>query len=251
MSNLIPTPRTDKNGRTVIRYMKPEQPAKDTPSLPAPSEAMVKYLKMKANRSEHETMFLLADQELWESLDDDHENMSKASPVLRGYSIATLRRILNFQWWVHGQSPQTFAKNIAAKWTETTANDYMAYVTATGETITDHYADSWQLYELHPSDNNSEEYPEERLSQIIALTEVTNFMQYSGLDPFPSCEHPITKDETAYLHQDDLRAFILNPGDQYKREEITNAIIDHDAFDVERIKAILDTSTPALREGIL
>lgn len=35
MSNLIPTPRIDKNGRTVIRHMKPEDTTQKTPVIPA------------------------------------------------------------------------------------------------------------------------------------------------------------------------------------------------------------------------
>lgn len=47
MSNLIPTPRTDKNGRTVVRHMKPQGiPSQNVPPMPVPTLDIFSALNM-------------------------------------------------------------------------------------------------------------------------------------------------------------------------------------------------------------
>jgi hypothetical protein len=180
--------------------------------------------------------------------------LSESVPVLASYSDATLERVLEHRWT--GEAAEAFLIKIAQQWTETTANDYMEAASTLRLTNWNRdfalHAASWQLYPtLHPA-NNEGDYPAERLSQIIALTRIVDFMQHHerGFDPYVYDER--TKEIfSTYLRPDDLREFVLNPEQPYNREDIVNVILTYDAFGVDHIKDIMDTASPALREGVL
>lgn len=249
MSNLVPTQRVDKNGRTVTRNMKAAAPAEKEPALPAVS------LNKPVARSEAEDHALnvsIASQTLWEYLPGYAPGTNlpdRSTEALTGYSDATLHRVINFPWSKH--SVKDFIHKISKKWNETTANDYMEVTAAMNSLGIDTlHAASWHRYDLHPA-NNEGDYPEERLSQLVAIVTVVEHMQYGAFDFDPYWSNPVTDDiESTYLPQDDLREFILHPG-PYNRDDIVDVILSHDAFDAERIKAILDFDVQPMKNGIL
>lgn len=251
MSNLVPTPRTDKNGRTVIRHMKPATFASEDATIPTVSLS-TPMERSEADQKEHALTISIAQQTLWEILMEDDPGTllaDQASAAITGYSEATLLRIINFPWGRY--SAKDFTSNIAENWTETTANDYMEVTVAMNSLgVSPDHANSWHLYDLHPA-NNDGDYPGERLSQLVAIVTLIEHMQYGALDFYPYWHDPVTGEvESTYLPQEDLRDLILNPG-PYNREDIVELVVSHDAYDAERIKAILDASAPSLREGIL
>lgn len=112
--------------------------------------------------------------------------------------------------------------------------------------------DSWNLYpELH-AHNNDGEYPKDRLSQLVALYCITEYMENheDDLDPYWYDERS-REPVATYLHMDDLREFVLHPEDPYQREDIVDTIITNAVFDVDRIKAMLDSSSASLSSGVL
>ena len=154
------------------------------------------------------------------------------------------------------------ARNIAMsipnkRWTETTVNDYMAVARRLGliegESISIMHADSWHLYDLYPA-NNDGDFPQERLSQLVALYRVTEYMQERdevlGLDPYWYDKR--TKEQVSlYLNSEELRELVLHPEEPYKREDIVDLILTHDVFDAGRIKGMLDNGTTSLSSGVL
>lgn len=250
MSNLIPTPRTDKNGRTVTRHMKPHSQSAGSHSTKIPPVGMngagrsvliasVTTLLTKAIRTNFPEGVAIND-------------VRRAAPALASYSDATLARIQQHPWTF--QSARTLTLSATKEWDETTVNDYMAAAVALnlteGHSISVMHTDSWHLYdELHPA-NNVGEYPAERLSQIVALYHVTEHMEEEGLEPYGYGErsHEV---ESYYLNDDKLREFLLNPEEPYKRDDIVDIITTHNTYDVARIKTMLNHSVPALRGGVI
>lgn len=251
MSNLIPTPRTDKNGRTVTRHMNPQSTSttKNT-AIPVPA--------MRAPK-DHSAIVRDAAQTIIDLLGAKHpqgipvKTLNKITAALRNYSDATLERIQQHDWT--SKSVDHFSVGITNTWDETKVNDYMAATTALSEYEPDgapplHY-NSWQHYpELHPANNNGD-YPEERLSQIVALYRVTEDMIANDKDPYYWGE--LTNDiEFTYLDEDDqLRDFLLHPGSDYNREDITRIITTHHTYDPSKIKAMLALGVPSMTSGVL
>lgn len=281
-NNLIPTPRTDKNGRTVIRHMKNNNTSAPALTLPAPTPSTsdnsadrllsglletIKGMDLGGNTNvtaggTEPPLFLKSALNSLRygfakgGMPERTANVciSGAEPNLRKFSNATLERIQNHPWNRSAASTVTFGA--ARKWTETTVNDYMAVARALklteGYAISIMQTDSWNLYpDLH-APNNDGEYPEERLSQLVALYRITQYMEdhEDDLDPYWYDERS-REPVAAYLHMDDLREFVLHPEEPYKREDIVDTIIMNSVFDVDRIKAMLDSGSASLSSGVL
>lgn len=252
MSNLIPTPRTDKNGRTVIRHLKPQSTSTPKNNTPIPAVSM-------RTPKDHAALAAVANQTIADNITTNNpqgipvKTLNRITAALASYSDATLERIQQHEW--NGKSANHFSVGIINAWDETKANDYMAATTALSEHEPDgvpplHY-DSWQHYpELHPA-NNEGDYPEERLSQITALYLVTEDMITNNEEPYYWDE--LTNDiGFIYLDDDDqLRSFLLNPGPDYTREDITRIITTHHTYDTGKIKAMLDLGVQSMTSGVL
>lgn len=249
MSNLIPTPRTDKNGRTVTRHMKPQAASKTSTSIPPVSPSMT---KPRATIIDDVTRSLTGLLVTGGSTVAKEKIARKITDVLTGYTDATLHQIQQYPW--NSTTASHFSVGIMNTWDEDTANDYMAINTALAEEEPDgvspfHYG-SWQYCpELHPS-NNAGDYPEERLNQLLMHYRVAEYMEEHDDDSYHWDE--LTNEYDAYLIKDEqFRQFILNPGPRYNRDDILTMITTHHTYDPERIKGMLDLDTPSLGSGVL
>ena len=249
MSSLIPTPRTDKNGRTVTRHLKPQSTSTTKSSTPIPP------LTLSAPK-DHATLVSGATAALTNLLYPEGtpaKDLAKITTVLTTYSDATLNRIQQQDW--NRKPAYHFSVGIITTWDETKANDYMAATTALREYEPDgvpplHY-NSWQHYpELHPLNKNGD-YPKERLNQLTALYIVTEHMIANGKEPY--YWNDLTNDiEFTYLNDDDqLRNFLLNPGPDHNRDDITRIITTHHTYDPGKIKAMLDLGVQSMTSGVL
>jgi hypothetical protein len=244
--NLHPTPRTDKNGRTVIRHMKPEATSKNSTTIPPIS------LKPTTDRNE----FIL---EIAHVISSAHSPFNlgqhpkeQITKALTPFSNATLEKIQQSKWTA--SKVNDFTWGIRNVWDETGTNDYLAVSEALakeepGGVPVLHYS-AWVEYPgLHPA-NNEGDYPEERLSQLLALYHVLNDMldqdeyadEWDEIDGGP---------EEPYLAPTPFRDFLINPGPNYNREEIVRIITTHHTYDPERIKAMLSFEVQPMNNGVL
>jgi hypothetical protein len=254
MNNLIPTPRTDKTGRTVIRHMKPETAtrAKVNQKLPPVTLAM---------SHDHAALISKATQRLNEILGFSHEdNQAELHTALGVYPNATLHRVQHHDW-THTEAADFHAiitdgewngtTKAFVKWDETKVNDYLDVSQMirelSREGVDSFHHNAWDLYpELSPADTN--EHAEERISQLVALYLVTEHMSEQGSNVFTS--HP-ERGEVIYLEPSPLRDFIFNPGPNYTSSEVTRIMITHKEYDPDRIKAMLELDNPSLSGGVL
>ena len=174
----------------------------------------------------------------------------KIRATIEGYSDATLERIQQYSWSVN--SAYFLTVGMINGWDETKANDYIAVTDALNldEGVRMFQHESWKHYpDLFPADNEGD-YPEERLSQLVALYRVTKHMDDKGLEPY--YDNDLNNDiDSTYVEHDELRDFLLHPEEPYKREDIVHVIITNSVYDPDRIKAMLDNGTPSLTSGIL
>jgi hypothetical protein len=230
--------------------MKPQVAAKNSTTIPPLSTPVAQTRTATVAEAARTLAEVLAADS---STGLDNKVLEKITTPLTGYSDTTLERIHNYPW--NRTTSNHFMAGIMNTWDETKANDYMAATTALREYEPNgvpplHYG-SWQHYpELHPA-NNEGDYPEERLSQITALYLVTEHMIAQGEEPYYWGD--LTNDiEFIYLDDDDkLRDFLLNPGTDYSRDDITRIITTHHTFDPERIKEMLNLGVQPMTGGVL
>lgn len=251
MSNLIPTPRTDKNGRTVIRHMKPQSTGTPKNNTPIPAVSM-RTPKDRAAIAAAVTQTLIDNLAHPHSQSPDARTRERITEVLTHYSLATLERIQQHEWT--GKSANHFSVGIVRTWEETKANDYIATRTALNEYdpngVSPLHYNSWQHYpELHPA-NNDGDYPEERLSQLTALYLVTKDMIANDKEPY-YWDDLTNAISFIYLDEGPFRDFLLNPGPDYNRDEITRIITTHHTYDPSKIKAMLDLGVRPMTSGVL
>lgn len=249
MSNLTPTPRTDKNGRTVIRHMKPQTTTKSNTMIPPVSSPALQSRDARITAAVRKIDQAIAAPGAPEPHPRVFEKITRA---LNTYSDATIERVQQHSW-----GPATavhFNVGVMNTWDETQANDYMMVSNALTEEAPDgippfHY-DSWKHYpELHPA-NNDGDYPEERLAQLIAIYRVIEDMEEQGYEPYRMNE--LTSDADSYfLSNDQLRNLICNPGHPHTPEEVARIITTHHVYDPERIKSMLDLENPSMSSGVL
>lgn len=250
MSNLIPTPRTDKNGRTITRHMKADNTAAPVGKIPpvttqpsTRSQYLTSAAKVLRDAITNGSYLLSVDRCL-----------NSAEPVLATLSNATLERIHNHPWST--RAAENFAMRLGEGWDETMANDCMA--TSAALDLTNEYGmDSMHLFawrylypELCPS-NNDGDYPEERLSQLVALHRIVTYMEEkTTLQPYFTDE-ATGEIKGLYINDAELREFVLYPQAPYTREAITEMVVTNGTFDVARIKAMIDSNSPSLSSGVL
>lgn len=250
MSDLIPTSRTDKNGRTVTRHMKPHNTSTGATGTPIPR---VK----KVSQKEHQQVVLEAVMNLCEALiqryDDDSVRRIRDSSieVIGGYSTSTEQRIRDTSWG-HYQAMQlatSIRPDKKRQWDETKVNDFLVLLgNHEDDKINDWHLNSYHLYEELCPPNNAGDYPEERRSQINALLTVTDKM-------YSSAEHVLiyddeTKQSLFFIVDPELRSLVLNPG-KHNRDEVVAVIVGTDTFDASRIRMMLDADVPSLGSGLL
>jgi len=256
MSNLIPTPRTDKNGRTVIRHMKPQTAGTDKPTVNLPMPAAVP--------DHHKTLVHETALNLFSIIEENYGGRNTALIInaienaLAKYSVATLDRIQHNEWLPHAAN--TLALGITTRWDETQANDFIAACHALREHephgVPAIHNNAWKHYrELHPA-NNDGDYPKERLDQIVTLYFVTEYMIADGEEPYYWDTYhlgELANDiEFIYLGDDNqLRKLILHPGPDYKCEDILRIVTAHHTYDPEKIKRMLDLGVPSMTSGVL
>lgn len=249
MSNLIPTPRTDKNGVTVIRHMKPQTAPKSRTTIPPVSTPVDKTRAIIIDEATRSLTGLL---ETGGSTGVNEKIARKITDVLTSYTDTTLDRIQHYPW-----TPTTsshFSVGIMNTWDETTANDYMAINTVLAEEepngVSPFHYNSWQYCpELHPT-NNEGDYPEERLNQLLTHYRVIEYMDSQDDEPYHWNE--LTSDYDSYRIEDaQFRQLLLNPGPDYNRDDIIRIITTHHTYDPERIKRMLDLGVGSMTSGVL
>lgn len=251
MSNLIPTPRTDKNGVTRIRHMKPQaaETSRRSPSIPPVTSAR--------GKAHHQRLVLEAVVVLCEALTGKYPD--ETVRMLRDTSRAALTKLSTSTVTAaktHPWKPDValrFCIGLEDHWSETKLNDYMALSNAVelpdSMSVSDWHLDSYGLYpDLCPHDCNGP-YPEERLSQLAALYRVTEHMADAGQNVYRAGENG--EGSVFYIPDNDLRNLILHPDEKYSRDDIVNVIRDRSIFDADLIRATLDFDTKSLRGGVL
>jgi hypothetical protein len=165
--------------------------------------------------------------------------MEAALPVIATYSTTTLERI-SVHSWNHQSASQVAFKMEGNVWTETIVNDYMAVSADLGriEGVSDSQVKFWHLHPGLHAFNNDGDYPKERLSQLTALFRITDSLQAKDWG-------------STHLADSRLWALVLCPEAPYRRDDIVGVITVHNEYDVDRIKAMLDHGSPALRSGVL
>ena len=175
----------------------------------------------------------------------------KLADAIRGFSPRTVDRIKAHPW--NWETADSFINNLKEGWSETAANDFLALSGALpdkglAQAVAWH-VHSHKLYSGLFPPNNKGEYPEERLSQILALFTVTEQMIVEP-DQDPYMTDDMTGENMLYIFNPELQSLLLHPG-KYQREEVVRVIVDTSTFDAERIKMIIDSDASSLGSGIL
>lgn len=245
MDNLIPTPRTDKNGRTVTRHMKQHDNGADRGSfIPAPRTGSLEHVRLVDDATDA-IVNAVKDGRHEKIMIRDRRKMAAAFST---YSKSTLERLQKHPWSYYAASD--FIDQVAG-WDETTANDYVEVTAALNlrNGARPMHIDSWKKYpDLHPA-NNDGSYPEERRSQLTALYVLADHIEDDGGEPFQLDNTGYL--ENYYITDDNLREFVLHPGEQYKREDIVEIVTSMSIYDIDHIKSILDNAASSLRNGVL
>lgn len=175
----------------------------------------------------------------------------KATNNLKGFNANTLRRVATLT--LDPQETNEFLYILESQdWTkdEPSFNDLLSVAK---DLPADPVLPNYMIRGLHhyqgvcPQEQNAE-YPEERRDQINALFRITRHLVVKlKVDSL----HVEGDAAQYYIKDDALSAFIINPGEGYRRDEITDFILTRNITDADTIKEMLTDAIPAIREGVL
>lgn len=240
MSNLVPTPRLDKNGRTVIRHMKSQH------NSPAGNLPLPQIIQEK----DHDRLISEVATYITEDTNVRHY-FNTAKEAVAGYSPDTLHRIMgelsksHMNLLVHGFSME---------WDENKVNDYISIAKAVEENEIYSGDLEGQLQalgyyeELTPAQPGSP-YPLERALQCHAIVGATQAIHWHADEE--SYGVFITMDDgefIPYIQDPKLRGMILHSDE---RNEIARIIKERGITDVAVIMEFLHSEAPAVSEGML
>lgn len=244
MSNLIPTPRVDKHGRTVIRHMKPRSsgaPGSKTP-------VMAPVLKMTADN--HGKVLKASASAIAEETDG---NMGDIEEQLSIYSTEELAKIA--EWSVTKSNARIWSLSDELEETEYVRDflqlaDFIAEQNVNEMNIASHVHALHRYDELAPQGYDGS-YPRERLEQCKAALEITLLMRdmirNDELDP-KSVDSGDTSHRQPYITDEKLRSLIFDPS---SRAAALNVVIQRRMVRGDEVEAILNEDAGALTDGVL
>lgn len=244
--NLTPTPRTDKNGVTVIRHMKDKLSQTFSSRLIPPVTA-------PAAVPERDALLSKAALAITAKLDRREEMVSLYYGVIKDiisqYSPRTLQELTKLTddeqkaWAVH--------TGLMKNWTETAVNDYLNLADFfRAHNIADEmhgYLKSFPYYEdMYPQESP---YPEQRREQCEAVIELVEHM---GNAMFEATTYMELENHflVPYIKDDKLRKLILT---SENRQKAVRLIKQRNILDADTIAGLIDADAdvPALTDGIL
>lgn len=258
MSNLIPTVIVDKNGKQTTVHKK-VQGAASAKNLPSPSAGLPKPNSL-ATAASHRLAQEYADSQSSSAViyEKAYElALNDALPILKKCSPETIQRITGPG--MTSDRRLTLVNGLSDGWSEETINDFM-HVTGVMEDAGMHYKEMKDY--LISFEYNSElaltkggHYPEERASQITAITKVLWHMyrnphNINDIDMWHEFYNEGEWEEVPYIKDDKLRALILTS--RHDRDAVVDIITERSIFDADQIVDMLSTNdTSALRAGNL
>jgi hypothetical protein len=256
MSNLIPTPIVDKNGKRTTVHKKAQGPAssKTIPSvaLPQPDNFVLPaaHLLAQAYADTQSIQPGVQERAYKHTLDD-------MSMAMEYFSPETLQRITGTK--LHINIKIALVNGISDDWKEETVNDFLCAAEVMNGVGMYHkdmqaFAAAFKRYTgLKPFENGH--YPEERASQITAISTVIQHMlenphNLSDIDVWEEFMDEGEWVEVPYLKDAKLRELIVTS--EKDRDAIVNLITERSIFDADQIIELLTLSEQtALREGTL
>jgi hypothetical protein len=259
MSNLIPTPIVDKNGKLTTVHKKTQvtvsHKALPSVALPKPNNlanvAAHRIAQEWADSQSMGAMSAIIYETAFEFAFKD------ALAGLKNCSPETLQRITGPG--MTGDHRLTLVNGLGDGWSEETINDFMHAASVMNDTgmyykeMKD-YLISFEYYsELEPTKGGH--YPEERAHQITAITKVlrhmhTNPHNISDIEMWHEFYNDGEWEEVPYIKDDKLRALILTSA--HDRDAIVDIITERSIFDADQIIEMLSANdTSALRAGNL
>lgn len=240
MSNLVPTPRLDKNGRTVIRHMKPQLSISGS-KLPLPP-IMPEYDRSQLVSEVAE--FITTGNFL-------EHHLSTAKAGIADYSLDTLHRILG-----NLSKPQMnlLLHGFTMEWDENKINDYISIATVVENNRIYSGELDWQLQSLNYYEELTpiqpgHPYPLARALQCHAIVETTSAIHWHAEDDSDGVF--VTMDDgefLPYIQDSQLRDLILHSDE---RNEVARIIKERGITDAEVIMEFLHSEAPAVAEGML
>lgn len=247
MSNrhLVPTPRTDKNGVTVIRHMKGNLAgALATPQIPPVTVLAAPEYGAVLSAAAYAITAKLDAREAMTSL-----YYGVVKDIIKDYSPHTLQALTALTeddwkaWAVH--------TGLMKNWKETAVNDYLHladFFRAHGIADDMHgYLNSFRYYEdMCPQRDG--DYPEQRREQCEAVIELVEHMGNVMFEETISyMEHRVL---VPYIRDEKLRKLILT---SENRKKAVLLIKQRNILDADMIRELIDNDAdaPALIEGVL
>lgn len=254
MTNLIPTPRADKNGRVVVRHMKPESSGQRDHSIPAPNvvapDADNALMEGAYNAILNVVLEGAASQSERTFIEDRLRELPSETLVV----ISELPDSENYTrlWGIHtamkDMAPSAFITDLV----------YLADMLeqrGIDEIFFSDYVRGFRYYEDLCPLGSSGSYPELRASQCRVLTDVCMTMVDMIDEELISNEdmtYPTDTDSdewTPFVRDADLRHLLL--ASEYDTDKVVSLIQERKIIDPDDLKAILDQDINALAKGAL
>lgn len=246
--NLVPTPRTDKNGVTVIRHMRDKTSKKlSSPQIPPVASAPPVTALDRAALLSKAALAITA------KLDSRSELVSLYYGVIKDiiseYSPYTLQALTTLTendqkaWAVH--------TGLMKNWTETSVNDYLQLADFfRAHNISDDmhgYLKSFHYYEdMYPQNDGA--YPEQRREQCEAVIELVEHLGNVMFEETTTFMEPRVL--IPYIRDEKLRKLILTSED---RKKVVRLVKQRNLLDADALSGLVDNAADAsaLFEGVL
>lgn len=240
MSHLTPTPRTDKNGRTVIRHMKVQRPgsAASLPLLPVIPEQDKRQLVSEV------ATFITTGNYL-------EHHFDSAKTAIAEYSLDTLHRIVGN---LSKQHMNLLLAGFTMEWDEDKVNDYISIAAAAENNGIYSEELGWHLqsfayYEELTSIQPGHSYPLHRALQCHAIVDtVTAIHSHADDDSDGAFANMDDGEFLPYIQDAQLRELILHSDE---REAVTRIVKERGITDVDTIMEFIHSEAPAVANGLL
>lgn len=252
MSELVPERRVDKNGRSVIRHVKPSNAGKARKSLPAPSSATPtrgQILHRLTTGIATQMGYTLEEQDEWHAINE----------TLEGYSDQFLTR-LNAAFKPRTQIATAIAVMVYRDETEQFIREFAAFGgvipdESNGMDLAMAYVRSLHHYPQLPQVDDysvADEATKQACRELMLLTyrmedEIVLFE--GGTDPVKTIAHDYDSFSTPVLNHDGLvRLIIERPQDA---QRIGDIAIERGTGDPRAIVEVMDHGVSSLSGGVL
>lgn len=254
LRGLIPTARVDKNGRVVIRHMKPEDMGVSEPQATLPPPQPRPVASQKTVREAMDNVLEAAGIDSY----DWHHAVTTMNVHMEKLLPSTLERMASLKNSDEGQVAHSIYKEFyEAELNETLINDLVQLSSHIGERDLEEAWIASSVLGFQSYDNlcpmgADGSYPEERYSQCAALFDVTQAMRDLVLEKaVDKSEFAYGSGDTRMLSNKKLVDYILSAKDP-DREKIAGIIRSRKMTDPDSIKALIEAGeTTALSSGAL